>query len=352
VTALATRPALRAGPVSVLWRPRHLAVVAVLAVAALAVLTLNVARGDFALSPTEVLGVLAGGGSRADRVVVLDLRLPRSLAGLLVGAALGAAGAITASVARNPLATPDVLGISAGAGAAAVAVLVLGGATLTGTLGVLGLPLAALGGGLATAALLYLLAWRDGVEGVRLVLVGVGLAAALTAVTSYLLLLADTSDAALAKVWLTGSLNGLTWLRVLPVAVAVALVGVLAVAAAPTLALLRMGGDTARALGLRLQTGQAVLLGCAVVLASVATATAGPVAFVALLAPQVALRLTRAAGPPLVASALVGAVVVVGSDLVARTVLPVELPVGVVTAAIGGPFLLHLLVVRSREASA
>ncbi|GAB2938612.1 iron chelate uptake ABC transporter family permease subunit [Rhodococcus aerolatus] len=350
--SVASRPALRVGPVSLVARPRAAAVVVVL-VAALAVASLvEVALGDYPLGPGEVLGVLAGGGSRAARVVVLELRLPRALTGLLVGAALGLAGAITQSVTRNALASPDVLGVTAGASAAAVGVIVLGGGTATTLLGAAGLPLAALLGGLGTALLLHLLAWRDGLDGVRLVLVGIGLGAVLVAVTSYLLVRADITQAAQATVWLTGSLNARGWEHVVPVALAVVPVGLLVLVHARTLAALRLGEDTARSLGVPLQRAQTGLLLAAVVLASVATAAAGPVTFVALVAPQVALRLVRSAGPPLLAAALVGALLVVAGDLVARVVLPVELPVGIVTAAVGGPVLLRLLVRRTREATA
>ena len=348
--AVASRPALRVGPVSAVWRPRQVAVCAGLAVVLLLVFAANVGRGDYPIALPDVLAVLGGGGDATSRFVVLELRLPRSLTGLLVGAALGTSGAVLQSIARNPLASPDVLGVTAGASAAAVGVIVLGGGS--GALAALGLPLAALGGGLGTALLLYLLAWRDGVDGFRLVLVGIGLGAVLLALTSWLLISAEIEDAARAVVWITGSLNGRGWEHVVPVGLAVAGVGALSLVSSFTLGALRLGDDSARALGVRLRTGQSATLLTAVVLASVATASAGPVAFVALVAPQVALRLLRTAGPPLLGSALVGALLLVTADLVARVVLPVELPVGVVTAALGGPFLLHLIVRRNRETAA
>lgn len=345
--AVPSRPALRAGRVSLVWRPRPVLVCAVLVVALVLAFAVNVSRGDFPVPLGDVLSVLAGGGDQSSRFIVLELRLPRSLTGLLVGVALGLAGAITQSVARNALASPDVLGVTSGASAAAVLVIVLGGTS--GAAAAVGLPLAALAGGLGTAALLSALAWRGGLDGFRLVLVGVGLTAVLQAVTTWLLVRADVEDASRAVLWITGSLNGRGWEHVVPVAAAVVVVTAVALVNAPTLAALRLGDETARSLGLRLRTAQSVAVLLAVLLASVATAAAGPVAFVALVAPQVALRLVRSAGPPLVASALVGALLVVLSDVVARLLLPVELPVGIVTAALGGPFLLHLLVRRNRE---
>jgi iron complex transport system permease protein len=187
---------------------------------------------------------------------------------------------------------------------------------------------------------MYALAWRDGVTGLRLILVGLALAAMLTAVTSWLLVIGDLNEATRATVWLTGSLNGRGWEHVVPVGLVVLVAGALALPAHATLAALRLGDDSARSLGVGLQRAQAAQLTLAVVLASVAVASAGP---------QVALRIVGSAGPPLLASGLTGAVILLGSDVVSRTVLPVELPVGVLTSAIGAPYLIHLLIRRSRR---
>jgi iron complex transport system permease protein len=342
---------LRVGGASVLWRPRVAAVGAVLLALLVLLCAVSVGRGDHVVPLGDVLAVLTGGGDPLQRLVVLELRLPRALTGALVGAALGLSGAITQSVTRNPLASPDVLGISAGAGAAAVAVIVLGGGTVAGTAQWVGLPLAALAGGLLTALAGYLLAWRDGVDGYRLVLIGIAIAALGTATTAWLLTRARITDAAQAFAWLTGSLNGRDWHHVVPVAAALLVCAVAAAPLARTLDALRFDDDTVRALGVRAEVGRAGLVTVAVALAAVATAAAGPVTFVALVAPQIALRLVRSSAPPLALAALLGAVLLVACDLVSRTVLPVELPVGVVTAAVGAPYLLLLLLRRSRRAT-
>ncbi len=344
--------ALRVGPVSTVWRPRAVVVPVLLAVVALLLAAVDVGRGDYPIGVLDVLRIVAGAGEPADRFVVMELRLPRALTALLVGLAFGMAGAILQSVARNPLASPDILGITQGAGVGAVALIVLAGGSVGGAAAFVGPPGAALAGGLLAATAIYLLAWRQGVSGFRLVLVGIAVSAVLTSLISYLLVVADITEAAQATVWLTGSLNGRGWEHVVPVALAVGAVGVLALVGGTTLAALRLGDDSARALGVRLQTGQAVLLGVSVVLASVAVAAAGPIPFVALIAPQLAMRLVRSAGPPVLAGGLVGAVLVVGSDVLSRTVLPVELPVGVLTAAIGAPYLLYLLARRTRRLDA
>lgn len=351
------RPALRVGVASAVWRPRMVVLSLLLLVAALLLAAVDVGRGDYPIGVLDVLRIVAGAGEPADRFVVTELRLPRALTGVLVGLALGMSGAILQSVARNPLASPDILGVTQGAGVGAVALIVLGGGSLSGgslsgAAGIVGLPVAALLGGLSAATAVYLLAWREGVTGFRLVLVGIAVAAMLTSVISWLLIVAGITDATRATVWLTGSLNGRGWEHVLPLSLALAVAGVLALGAAPTLAALRLGEDSARALGVRLQSGQALLLAVAVILASVAVAAAGPIPFVALVAPQVAMRVLRSPGPPVLAGGLVGAVLVVGSDVVSRTLLPVELPAGVLTAAIGAPYLLHLIARRTRRYSA
>lgn len=344
--AVPGRTPWRFGPLSGVRRPRAVAVPLVLALVAFLLVAVSTARGDYPLPLGDVVRTLLGAGDATDRLVVVELRLPRALTGLLVGVALGASGAVTQSLARNPLASPDVLGITQGASAAAVAVIVLGlGGAVT-------VPLAALAGALLAATVVVLLGATGGVQGLRIVLVGVGVGAALTSLTSYLLLRARIEEVGLAMVWLTGSLNGRGWQHVVPVGVAVALVLGLCVVLSPVLAVLRLSEDTARALGLRVPLARTVLLLAAVLLAAAATAAAGPIAFVALVAPQIALRLVRSAGPPLVTSAAVGGVLLLGADLLARTVLPVELPVGVVTAVLGAPYLLALLVTLARGADA
>ena len=314
----------------------------------------NIGRGDFPISLAEVLGVLLGGGEGAQQFIVLELRLPRTLTGILVGAALGVSGAITQAVARNPLASPDILGVTAGASAAAVFVIVLGGgySAVGGAVAQLGLPVAALFGGLATAALVYALASRRGIDGYRLVLVGVGIGAVASAVTSWLLVVAEITDAARATVWLTGSLNARGWEHVVPVGAALVVLAPVALLLAFSLAVLQFGDDTARGLGMRVDLSRGALVLVAVALAAVATASAGPIAFVALVVPQICQRLVGAARPPLLASAVYGALLTVGADLIARTALGVELPVGILTAVLGAPYLLYLLARRNRGVTA
>ncbi|HEX7305622.1 FecCD family ABC transporter permease [Lentzea sp.] len=346
------RPALRVGAASFRLRPRPLLVIAIALVALAAVFVVDIMIGDFPLTAAQVVDTLFGGGTRRDQFVVMELRMPRALTGLLVGAALGLSGAIFQAIVRNPLASPDILGVTWGAGAGAVSVITFGGSlgVVTGSAASIGLPLAGLAGGLTAGLLVYALAWRQGIEGFRMVLVGIGITAVAGNFTHYLLTVGDVQDAGRAMVWITGSLNGRGWEHVVPVALALTVLVPVALVGGHVLGALQFDDQTSRGLGVRVNRSRSFLIVVAIVLASVATAAAGPIAFVALATPQIALRLAGTAQPPLFGSAVVGGVLVMLSDLVARTVYRTELPVGVVTAVLGAPYLMYLLVRSRREA--
>jgi len=320
-------------------RPRPPAVIAGTALLALAVAVLSLGTGDFPLGPADVLRTLAGHGSPVDTFIVDRVRLPRVLTGLLVGGTLALSGAVFQSVVRNPLGSPDMLGFTQGASAGALIVIVVTGG---GSAAVAG---GAVAGGVATGALIYALAWRKGVHGGRLILVGVGVAAFLSGVNGYLLTRAQLQDAQSAMLWLTGSLDGAGWGGTLPLLAAMAVLApVVLLGCGRGLHALELGDDTATALGVRVGRQRLVLLASAVLLASCAAAAAGPVSFVALTAPQLARRLTRAPGPNLLASLCTGAALLVSADWVAqRLISDNPLPVGVVTGALGGGYLVWLL---------
>ncbi|GGO42012.1 iron ABC transporter [Streptomyces lasiicapitis] len=337
-------PGVRLGQVSFVWRPWVAGVTLLLAAATFLVFCLSISVGDFPIGLSQVVATLFGHGESVDEFIIMDLRMPRAMAGLVVGVALGVSGAITQSIARNPLASPDVLGVTGGASAVAVFLVTVSGGAGAAVVSSVGLSTAALAGGLGTGLLVYFLAWRRGIDGFRLILIGISVSAVMEAITTWLLVTADIRDVAQAQAWLVGSLEDRSWDEV-------------GVAVWCTLALLvvvtcvsfqfkpmHFGDEVAAGLGVRYQMVRAVLLLCAVLLAGVAVSAAGPVLFVALVAPQVAMRLARCPTPPMAASGLAGALLLIGSDLVARTALPITLPVGVVTAAIGGPFLVYLLV--------
>ncbi|MEU1852254.1 iron ABC transporter permease [Streptomyces sp. NPDC019990] len=337
-------PGLRFAGVSFVWRPWLVLVTLLLAAAAFLVFCLSIGVGDFPIGLPQVIATLLGRGEQVDEFVIMDLRMPRALAGLAVGVALGVSGAITQSVARNPLASPDILGITSGAGATAVFLVTVSGGTAAAIADSVGLSLAALAGGLGTGLLVYFLAWRRGIDGFRLILIGISVSAVMEAITTWLLVTADIRDVAQAQAWLVGSLDDRSWdevrIALWGTLVLLVVVACLAFQFKP----MHLGDDIAAGLGVRYTRVRSVLLLCAVLLAGVAVSAAGPVPFVALVAPQVAMRLARCPAPPMVASGVVGALLLTGADLIARTALPIGLPVGVVTAAIGGPFLVYLLV--------
>ncbi len=314
----------------------------------------SIGTGDFPISVPDVLRVLVGGGDAGQQFIVRELRLPRVVVGVLVGAALGMSGALTQTLARNPLASPDMLGVTEGAAVGAVAVIVLSGTNgaLATSLSGVSVPAAAMAGALLSTAAIYLLAWRRGIDGQRLVLVGIACGAILSALTSWLLVRAQIWDAQAATVWLTGSLNARGWEHAEPLAWALLVLGPAALILTATLRALQLGDDSARSLGVRLQLAQLMTLVIAVGLVAFAVSAAGPIEFVAFVVPQVAMRLTGGCRPPLLASAIYGALLVVGADLVARVVLPTELPVGLVTAVIGAPYLIWLLVRTNRRVTA
>jgi iron complex transport system permease protein len=346
------RRTVRLGGLSGVYRPRQLLVPLAVLLVLVVTAAVSLGRGDFPIGVPDVLGTLVGGGEKTQRFIVLELRAPRVLVAVLVGAALGLSGALIQTFARNPLASPDILGVTHGAAIGAVAVIVLGGTTTTagGLLGGIGVPAAALAGALATSVLLFGLAWRQGVDGYRLVLVGIGLSSMALAVVQYLLTRSAIWDAAAATVWITGSLNGRGWDQARPLGLALLVLVPLALAMSRVLGVLQFGDETARSLGVRVPLAQAAAVVVAVALAAFAVSAAGPIQFVALVVPQIAVRLAGGSRPPLVASALLGALLLVTGDLVARTALPETFPVGVVTAVVGAPYLLWLLV-RGRRRS-
>jgi iron complex transport system permease protein len=326
---------------------RPLVVTSVLVAVALVVFAWSLAVGEFPIPLGDVVSTLAGRGQPDTDFVVRTLRLPRGLAAVLVGAAFGLSGAIFQRIARNPLASPDIIGVTAGAAACAVlTIVVLDGTASQVTIG-------ALVGATVTSIAVYLLSYRGGVTGYRLVLVGIGVTAMLTSVTSYLMTRAEIYDAQRAMVWLTGSLNGRGWDQVRPLAWALALLLPVALALGRHLRMLDLGDDAAAGLGTRVEGVRSGLLLVGVALSAIAVSCAGPIGFVALVSPQIARRLVRGSGAALLPSAAVGAALLAASDLLARRLFaPTELPVGIVTAVLGAPYLLWLLARANRIGSA
>ncbi len=302
-----------------------------------------IGSGDYPMTPAEVVGTLTGGGTAGQEFIVRDLRLPRVLVGLLVGAAFGIAGAVFQTVSRNPLGSPDVLGFGQGSAVGALTVIVY----FQG--GPFAVAAGAVVGGVVTGAAIFLLAWKRGIHGYRFVLVGIGAAAMLYALVLYLMTKANIVEATRATIWMTGSLNGRGWDQVWPLAAVCAVLVPLVLCYGRPLRMLEMGDDAAYALGVRVDRVRGIALPAAVLLVASATAAAGPISFVALTAPQLVRRLTRSPGPNPLPSALMGAALLVAADWSAQRLFGADqLPVGVLTGVLGGGYLLWLLATERR----
>ncbi|KAB2364118.1 FecCD family ABC transporter permease [Actinomadura montaniterrae] len=334
---------LRGAGLSVRLSRRPLLTGLALLAAGLSVAVVTLGTGTVGLTPAEVLRTLAGGGPPGAALVVLDLRLPRVLDALLAGLALGMSGAVFQSLSRNPLGSPDIVGFGNGASAGALlAIIAFDAGTVPATLG-------ALAGGALTALAVYLLAWRGGVHGGRLVLVGIGVSAALEAVIRFLFVRADLGKAAQAATWMVGSLGGRGRDDAAVAAGGLLVLGPLLFLQLRRLTMLEMGDDAASALGVPAERARLALLATATGLTAVAVAAAGPIPFVALAAPQLARRVTRAAGPGVLTAGLMGSLLVAAADWTAQRLSgSAPLPVGVVTGVLGGAYLAWLLVATRR----
>lgn len=295
--------------------------------------------GRFTLPVSTVLQAIAGDGDAMAQQIVRMIRLPRVLTAVLVGGALGISGAIFQSVSRNALGSPDVIGFTTGAATGAIVQIVLfNGAPLA-------IVLSAIMGGLATALLVYWLARHHGsAKGYRLILMGIGIGAVLSALNGLLLVKGDIDNALMASLWLAGTTQGRNWMHVMPVAVSIALLLPVIMACSRALNIMKMGDDVANQLGVEVERTRRIMTFCAVILAAVATSAAGPIAFIALIAPQLAMRLTRGPNLPVISAGLVGGGLLLGADLIAQ-IQPsgLTIPVGLLTGVVGGGYLLVLL---------
>lgn len=312
--------------------------------ASLALAVWGLRSGAVMLSTGQVIDALGGTAPRAMQLVVTEWRLPRVFIALLVGAALGVSGAIFQSLMRNPLGSPDVMGFNTGAWSGVLVAMVFYGQDLTA------IALAAMGGGIVTSVIVWLLAWRNGIETFRLIIVGIGVRAMLVAFNTWLLMHASLETALSAGLWNAGSLNGLTWAKTFPSVPVIIVMFVAATLLSRRLRLLEMGDDSACALGVSVERSRLLLMLVAVVLTASATAVAGPISFIALVSPHIARRLSATARWGLMQSALCGAVLLLLADICAQQLfIPYQLPVGVVTVSLGGIYLIALLIQESRK---
>lgn len=313
-------------------------------VAAVVVLFLvSLMVGNTFYGPGSVARVILGESVPGASFTVGELRLPRASLGLLTGLCFGIAGVTFQTMLRNPLASPDIIGISSGASAAAVVGLIVFSLDETAV------SFLALGGALLTAGTIHLLANRRGFAGTRLILIGIGVAAMLDSLIAYVLSRAASWDLQMAMQWLTGSLNGATWLSVTPVALVSALLIPVLLLNERHLGVLRLGDDSAASLGVRVPRTRVILIVGAVTLLAFATAASGPIAFVAFMSGPIAARIVGPGASLTLPSGLIGALLVLTADLIGQFAFDNRYPVGVITGVLGAPYLVYLLIRSNRS---
>lgn len=327
-------------------RQRALVVVVVCAALALGLLLATFGLGAAGVPPARSLPAMFGIGDRFDVLVVQDLRLPRGLAAIMAGIAFGLAGALFQSTLRNHLASPDILGISGGASFGAVTAVVGYGASGTAV------NVAAFAGAVGAAVALWLLAWRGGLHGIRFVLVGVGVSYVMASLVAWRLAEAELREAGLVLLWTVGSVSDVRDGTLGALCGGVVVLSLLTLPVAREQKALALGDEHAQGLGLGPTRARVVALLIGVALVALATAVAGPIAFVALVSPAIARRLVDDGGPVLLASAAVGGALTMTADVVGQYLLPGGLtaPVGIVTGLVGAPYLLWLLSRSERTA--
>lgn len=331
------------GPFKLRINVRNVIVTAILLGATIAIGIFALMVGTMALSIQDVFSALFGQATGVKRTVVVEWRLPRMLSAVIFGAGLAVSGAIFQSLTRNPLGSPDIIGFTSGSYTGAlIAILV------SGTTSFLGVATGALAGGFITAVVIYLLAFRNGTQGFRLIIVGIAISAILGSLNSMLLLRSDANVALTAATWGVGSLNGVDWRYALPAILLVLCFLICAGIMNRPLREMELGEDAAKSHGVPLERSRLVLIFIAVALIAVPTAVMGPVTFVALAAPQIVKRFTKSE-ESLVPAAMMGAFLLLGADVVAQRVIPgMIFPVGVVTLSLGGIYLVWLLFYQAR----
>lgn len=327
-------------PVSFRLDARVPLVLLALAAASVAVIVLSIGMGQYPIAPWDVVRTVLGSGPSEYDFIVNVVRFPRALIAFLVGTGLGVSGAILQGLSRNPLASPDVVGLSAGAGLAATAVLLLMPDASWAWL-----PPAAMAGALVATALTYLLGWKNGSSPIRLVLVGIGISAIGQALINMVIAISKTTLVAETMIWLTGSVYGRSWEHLWPLVPWLVVFIPAALLLARHLDALAFGDEVARGLGSRVEWHRGLLLLTSVALAGASVATAGTVGFVGLISPHMARRLVGPGHSGVIPTAgLLGGLTVVTADLLGRTLFaPISIPAGVVTAAVGAPYFLYLL---------
>lgn len=334
------------GKMSFLIDKKALFVILVLLGVSVGVFVFSTGTGEMKINPLNVVKVFFGGGTDMERLVVQSFRLPRIIVSLMVGMGLAVAGGILQGIIRNPLASPDMLGITGGASVAVVGFLAyFSDESNVLTVSIEWLPVAAFIGATVVAFLVYFLAWKNGVTPIRLVLIGIGIYSLMKALTSLMMLLGPIYQASQANIWITGSVNGSNWSHVKVIVPWILILCAVAFVLARNVNIQELGDDIATGVGSNVQRYRFLLLMISTALIGGSVAFAGGIGFVGLMAPHMARRLVGSAfGALLPASALIGGILVMVADLIGRTLFsPLEIPAGVFTASIGAPYFIYLL---------
>ncbi|WP_421102182.1 FecCD family ABC transporter permease [Sporosarcina psychrophila] len=308
---------------------------------------LSMSSGEFFISPLKVLKVILGIGESFDQTIIFEFRLPRIMMAILVGIGLATAGAILQSVSRNPLGSPDIIGITAGASFAVVLFLALfSNESNALTVSQDWMPLFAFGGAMITAAIVFTLSWKNGIAPFRMLLIGIGISAFMHAGTTVLMLVGPIHQASQANIWITGSIYGSNWTEVRMIAIWITILFFITLAMTREMNVLELGDDLAKSAGSPVQKNRIIFLLLCAALTGASVSFAGGIGFVGLIAPHIAKRIVGPTFGSMVGlSAIIGAILVVVADWIARVAFaPIEVPAGVWTAVIGAPYFIYLLI--------
>ncbi|RUL49335.1 iron ABC transporter permease [Lysinibacillus antri] len=322
---------------------RYIATMVILIVIALALCCAMLMLGNTIYPVKDVIAVLLGEEVKGASFAVGTLRFPRMLAGLLTGFAFGVGGYVFQTMLRNPLANPNVIGITAGSSAAAVFCIVV--LQTSNTM----ISIASVVGGLLTVAIIYGFSRATSFSIGRLILIGIGIQAILNAFISYLMLIAKTHDLPTALRWLSGSLNGAKVETVMPLLILIVICTPILIYFSNHLEMLELGEQAATSLGVSTNRVRIILLITAVLVIALATATTGPIAFISFLAGPIARRIVGAGFSALIPSGLIGVILVLAADLIGQFAFEAHYPVGVITGIIGAPYLIYLLIKMNRK---
>jgi iron complex transport system permease protein len=334
------------GKVSYLIDKKAAVVFLTLLIVTFVVFVLSTGLGEMKISPLNVLKVFVGGGTDMHQLVVKSFRLPRIIVALMVGMALAVAGGVLQGMIRNPLASPDILGITGGAAVAVVGFLaVFSDENNALTVSIKWMPVSAFAGAAVIGLLVYFLAWKNGVSPIRLVLIGIGISALMQALTTLMMIMGPIYRASQANIWITGTVYGSNWTNVSIIVPCTLILLAIIMMLARNVNVQELGDEIATGVGSQVQKQRFVLLILATALIGTSVAFAGGIGFVGLMAPHMARRLVGSAfGALLPVSALLGGILVMLADLIGRTMFsPLEVPAGVFTASIGAPYFIYLL---------